>query len=111
MRHAVAKYEWGTKHTCGACEAVFYDMMKSPPTCPSCGTKIKATSRGSPQPQPKVVVEKSKPAEEIPELDGDEDLPIANGTEDKELLEQVEEDVEDDVKEVLETETGGKPGD
>ena len=107
----MAKYEWGTKHTCTACEAIFYDMMKSPPTCPSCGTKVKPANRISPQPQPKVVAEQSTSAENGLEIDGDEDLPIDEGADDKELLEQVEDDVEDDVKEVIETGAAGKPND
>ena len=107
----MAKYEWGTKHTCSACEAIFYDMMKSPPTCPSCGTKVKPTNRTSPQPQPRLVAEPPKPAENVLEIDGEEDLPIGEGAEDKELLEQVEDDVEDDVKEVIETGAAGKPDD
>ena len=111
MRHAVAKHEWGTKHTCSACDAVFYDMMKFPPSCPSCGTKVKPTNRGSPPPQPKVIPAKPKSPEEALELESDDELPIADGSEDKELLEQVEDDVEDDVKEVIETGTSGEAAD
>ena len=107
----MAKHQWGTKHTCSNCGAIFYDMLKSPPSCPSCGTKVKLTNRGSPPPQPKVVPEKPAAAENSLELEGDEELPIADEPEDKELLEQVEDDVEDDVNEVIETGVGGKTTD
>ena len=107
----MAKHEWGTKHTCSNCGVIFYDMLKSPPSCPSCGTKVKPTNRGSPQPQPKVVPEKPAAAEDSLELEGDEELPIADEPEDKELLEQVEDDVEGDVNEVIETGVGSKTTD
>jgi len=32
----VAKAEWGAKHTCLSCSAKFYDMGRSPITCPAC---------------------------------------------------------------------------
>ena len=86
-------------------------MLKSPPSCPSCGTKVKPTNRGSPQPQPKVVPEKPAPTEDSIGLEGDEALPVADEPEDKELLEQVEDDVEGDVNEAIETGVGGKTTD
>ena len=107
----MAKYEWGTKQACTACGAVFYDMMKSPPSCPSCGTKIKLNNRGSPQPQPQVSPKKAKAPAEMLELEEDEELSMADGPEDKELLEQVEDDVEGEVKEVIETGTDGNTAD
>ncbi|MGE3769428.1 MAG: TIGR02300 family protein [Bdellovibrionales bacterium] len=36
----MAKPEWGTKHVCQSCATIYYDMKKSPPTCPKCGTKF-----------------------------------------------------------------------
>ncbi|MBT6976518.1 MAG: TIGR02300 family protein [Rhodospirillaceae bacterium] len=32
----MAKPEWGTKRTCLGCGAKFYDMGRSPITCPAC---------------------------------------------------------------------------
>ena len=32
----VAKLEWGAKHTCADCGAKFYDMGRTPITCPAC---------------------------------------------------------------------------
>jgi uncharacterized protein (TIGR02300 family) len=34
----VAKPELGTKRQCGSCGAKFYDLSKTPITCPKCGT-------------------------------------------------------------------------
>ena len=31
------KAEWGTKHSCTACTAKFYDLNRSPPYCPHAG--------------------------------------------------------------------------
>ncbi len=107
----MAKHEWGTKHTCSSCGAIFYDMLKSSPSCPSCGTKVKLTNRGSPPPQPKVVPEKPAPAGDSLELESDDELHVADEPEDKELLEQVEDDAEGDFKEVIETGVGGKTTD
>jgi uncharacterized protein (TIGR02300 family) len=36
--HIVAKPELGTKRLCGSCAAKFYDLNKTPITCPKCGT-------------------------------------------------------------------------
>ncbi|WP_142849137.1 TIGR02300 family protein [Telmatospirillum sp. J64-1] len=36
----MAKPEWGTKRTCLSCSARFYDMLRSPITCPKCGTTL-----------------------------------------------------------------------
>ena len=107
----MAKHEWGTKHTCSNCGAIFYDMLKSPPSCPSCGTNVKPTNRGSPQPQPKVVPEKPAPAKDPLELESDDELSIADEPEDKELLEQVEDDTDSDVNEVIEAGVGDKTTD
>ena len=102
----MAKEEWGTKHTCGACEAIFYDLMKPAPVCPSCGVKVKlvrgATTAVS-NPPPKPVTKSKEAAIGMLDIENDDDLPIEEDSDAKELLEQVEEDVEEDVKEVIET--------
>lgn len=43
------KAEWGTKHSCTACTAKFYDLNRSPPYCPQCGTII-TMEGGNPPP-------------------------------------------------------------
>ena len=36
----VAKPEWGQKRTCNSCGCRFYDMSRSPITCPKCGSTV-----------------------------------------------------------------------
>ena len=36
----MAKPEWGRKRTCHVCGKKFYDLNKSPITCPSCGSEF-----------------------------------------------------------------------
>ncbi len=36
----MAKAEWGVKRLCQGCGAKFYDFLKDPSTCPSCGKKF-----------------------------------------------------------------------
>jgi uncharacterized protein (TIGR02300 family) len=33
----MADAKWGRKHVCLGCQAAFYDMRRSPITCPKCG--------------------------------------------------------------------------
>lgn len=33
----MAELSWGVKRTCNSCSARFYDLKKSPATCPKCG--------------------------------------------------------------------------
>ena len=108
----MAKHKWGTKHTCSNCEAVFYDMKKPEPSCPSCATKIKSARNPSPPPPPPKPTPK-KPEAEASALDieTEDDLAMDDNQDDKELLEQVEDDVEDDMKEVIETGTAGEATD
>lgn len=34
----MVKAEWGIKRSCIACSAKFYDLKKTPPVCPKCGS-------------------------------------------------------------------------
>ena len=36
----MAKQEWGAKHLCQGCGAKFYDMGRSPITCPDCNELV-----------------------------------------------------------------------
>ena len=36
----MSKSEWGKKHSCTSCGAMFYDMKKDPAHCPACGEKV-----------------------------------------------------------------------
>lgn len=44
----MVKLEWGAKRTCLSCGARFYDMQKTSPACPKCGTvfELQTTARG-----------------------------------------------------------------
>lgn len=92
----MAKPEWGGKHTCNHCSAVFYDMKKSPIVCPACGkthepeTPLKARrgSRASAEAAKKAAEKPAKPVvkekadevedsdEEFAEIDDDDDTLI-----------------------------------
>ena len=80
----MAKPEWGSKRTCQACGAKFYDMKRDPAVCPSCGATFdpntsQRTKRSraapaatkAPPPPPKPKAEN----EELADLE-DEDLDI-----------------------------------
>ncbi len=36
----MAKPEWGTKRVCQSCGTRFYDLMRTPCTCPKCGATV-----------------------------------------------------------------------
>lgn len=36
----MARPEWGTKRICQNCGTKFYDLQRTPITCPSCGTEF-----------------------------------------------------------------------
>jgi len=92
--------ELGKKYECAECGTKFYDLGKSEPICPKCGTNQRGlverekTVAPAPRPRPAPVV---APPVEVP----DEELPEDIGDEDEEILEVVpgeeeEEEEEDD---------------
>ncbi len=101
----MGKAELGLKLTCESCGARFYDLNKSPATCPKCGTSNSRPAvfktRGRPAPEEREekrapVVEKPKPEEEedaIPESEEDE--------EDEAVIEDTSDLGEDDDVEVV----------
>lgn len=38
----MADVKWGVKRTCHNCESRFYDLQKTPPTCPKCSTVLES---------------------------------------------------------------------
>ncbi|MSP05001.1 MAG: TIGR02300 family protein [Acetobacteraceae bacterium] len=82
----MSKPEFGTKRACVGCAARFYDMARSPPTCPKCGAvqppdvprpryggRSLAGPRRSPwQATPVAAVEEAEPAADVVEDDEDE---------------------------------------
>jgi uncharacterized protein (TIGR02300 family) len=104
----VAKPELGTKRLCASCGAKFYDLSKTPISCPKCGTVfevVPVTTRPRPdQARPVRAVEPEAPEAEEAELISLEDadaeaqgkkVPAADGAEAVEDTE--EEAIEDDA--------------
>ena len=64
------KLEWGKKHICSDCNTKFYDMSKSTPECPKCGSQVLITrkprvgrpplSQKKPKPTVKNIKDKNK---------------------------------------------------
>ena len=94
----MTKHELGQKHFCTNCGAKFYDLTKSPPTCPKCETvaepverprPTRSSAKAKPKPaKPVVAVEES--AKEIVEADEDLDT---DATDDDDASNDVIEDV------------------
>ena len=90
----------GKKYECAECGTKFYDLGKSEPICPKCGTNQRGLQEPqktvAPAPRPRAAPPVAPPVE-VP----DEDLPADIGDEDEEILEVVpgeeeEEEEEDD---------------
>ena len=97
---------WGLKHTCQECNAKYYDMGRSPITCPLCGALLvekPILARSSPIPANEPPPAPAQKESEITEsLDHDEDdiLP------DEEVLPEIDDenddvDPEDEISSVL----------
>ena len=86
----VAKPEWGIKRVCQSCAAKFYDMKRSPITCPKCAAPFdpeallkSRRSRPSPAKAAKPVPPPAAPAPKKPpadEIKVDEDADTENTT-------------------------------
>ena len=66
----MAKAELGTKRVCPNCGAKYYDLGKSPPICPKCGTEFAVTTA-------KVRPPEAAPKTEDPKEETDEAAPVA----------------------------------
>jgi hypothetical protein len=90
----MAKPELGTKRVCVACSARFYDLTKSPASCPKCGTEQPLDQPKVRRPGGNVIEDKrlKKPvaAEADVEVEGVEDV------EEEDVLETTD-DLEDDA--------------
>ena len=58
----VAKPELGTKRMCPACGTKYYDLQRSPITCPNCGTIFEVAAREKAAPERAI---KPAPVEEV----------------------------------------------
>ena len=92
----MAKHELGTKRVCVACATRFYDLTKSPPVCPKCGTEQPIE-----QPRPRRtggnVAEDKRPKKATPASeDVDVEVEGVEEAEDEDVLEAAD-DLEDDA--------------
>jgi uncharacterized protein (TIGR02300 family) len=114
----VAKPELGNKHHCQNCGARFFDLNKSPITCPKCGTIFHATLLSRVAHQAAVTDDEDTPAGAgavlvpLEEADAGEDKVVAVADDDTEIeavddtfLEEEEED-SDDVGDLIDGEIG-----
>jgi uncharacterized protein (TIGR02300 family) len=101
----VAKPEWGQKRTCSSCGCRFYDLARTPITCPKCGAtvepdvpfKVRRSSSVAP-PEPKVVAPVIE--DEIVDVDPEEAVVVEE--EDEAAEGEEEEAAEDDETGLIE---------
>jgi uncharacterized protein (TIGR02300 family) len=122
----VAKPELGTKRLCASCGAKFYDLSKTPITCPKCHTVMEiapVTTRPRPEPAravapvKEVAVEPETPDAEFVSLedadaeaqgkkvagdaDGADDIEIDDEPLDDAALIEEQEESDDDVTDII----------
>jgi len=80
----VAKPEWGTKRICHSCGTRFYDLLRDPIVCPSCGTEFDPEallrtrrSRSVVSEREPAVVEAAAPEPEAPEVEVEAEVEVA----------------------------------
>jgi uncharacterized protein (TIGR02300 family) len=90
------KDEWGVKRVCPTCSTRFYDLQRAPITCPNCGAQFTVESFAAAKARP-VRPEKAKPeveeAEEVPDVESDEEVIDSDDELDQDLLEDDEDNV------------------
>jgi uncharacterized protein (TIGR02300 family) len=98
---ALAKPEWGTKRICHSCGTRFYDLLRAPIVCPSCGTEFDPEallrtrrSRSVVSEREPVVVEPEAPEAEAPEEEIEVEPEAAEAVEDEEEAEEATVDEE-----------------
>jgi uncharacterized protein (TIGR02300 family) len=122
----VAKPELGTKRLCGSCGAKFYDLNKTPISCPKCQTVMELAAL-SPRPRPEAPTTRAPVKEEalVPEtaeaefvsleeadaetegkkleeaLPGDDDIEIDDEPIDDAALIEEQEESDDDVSDII----------
>jgi len=115
-RTALAKPEWGTKRSCPSCGARFYDLGRSPVTCPACeaevptepllkGRRSSTSDKSSAKSEKAAAAAKPKAAEAptkevgVEEVDSEENVEIEENDDDDsgdDVLETAGDFVEDD---------------
>ncbi|MEL6208620.1 MAG: TIGR02300 family protein, partial [Pseudomonadota bacterium] len=96
---SMPKPEWGVKRTCLTCAARFYDMMRDPIICPSCGAEFDATvattkPRRSKAPAKAAAAAAAPLVEVEDDTDEEEDSDKSDSDDDEEEATVVEEDLE-----------------
>lgn len=102
----MTKHELGQKHFCTNCGAKFYDLMRSPATCPKCETVVEMVEKARPtraaaKPKPKPA--KTEPvvkddAKELAEVGDNLDTDVADDDESSDdMIEDVSELGEDEA--------------
>jgi uncharacterized protein (TIGR02300 family) len=105
--HTVAKTEWGLKRICQSCGARFYDLGKSPISCPKCGAvfdpeAILKSRRGKAQPvAERAPVPVPEPAE-VEEVVADEEVAAEEGEEEEEAVMEDTSELGEDTDDVAE---------
>ena len=92
----MAKPELGTKRHCASCASNFYDLNKTPITCPKCGTIFEVVPPVTMRPQPARARSARRPEVEAPEAKKTELI----------SLEEVDEEAEGEKTPVVE---GARP--
>ncbi|WP_419903291.1 TIGR02300 family protein [Kiloniella sp.] len=105
----MTKPEWGSKHTCQSCKAKYYDFLKSPITCPKCGTVFDA---GAGKDGKKVASESNVVEMKATEIDDADDLDNVAEFPDEEELVHIDDadDVDNEDDEDLQTVNAGAGG-
>ena len=110
----MAKPELGSKRLCASCGAKFYDLNKTPITCPKCGTPFEVVPVTT-QPRPDKRAASREPEVEAEEVQGAELISLeeadaeaqgkqAEAAEDVEADEAIEDDAEGPIIEQEEEE-------
>ena len=104
--NALAKPDWGEKHLCASCDARFYDMKRTPVSCPACGAKPKVSTSISAD---KGTQARPKPNATDTTTADTEDPKVDDGTDEDILDDTAEiEEEEENVAEVLEVDVAQK---
>ena len=105
----MAKPEWGTKRLCQSCGAKFYDLLRSPITCPKCGAvfQVETDTRRRPRPAPEPP--RKRKEEEIPEVAEAADEVAVEAVDGEDVLEDPADLGEDDEFEIEENAVDKEP--
>lgn len=91
----MAKPEWGTKRLCPSCGIRFYDMKKSPVTCPGCDADVPVEPLLKAR-KPAAVKEAPAPAKPEEKKDVETSEDVVDEVADIEDVEDIDDDDDDD---------------